>query len=190
MFTLKASHLIDGAIMKTYLNILLISLFLNVGPACAAKEGPRLGVPASAQDIAAWNLTVFPDGKGLPAGKGSAAEGKVVYEQHCASCHGTKGEGGSADELAGAKHGLTEATPDKTVGNYWPYATTLFDFVRRSMPPAAPGSLSNDQLYAVCAYVLHLNGILSETAEMNATTLPQIKMPNREGFMQVDAPKR
>ena len=180
--------------MKTPAYTLLVpatlTLMLVFRPAHAAAEGPRLGQPASPQDIAAWSLTVFPDGKGLPAGKGTAAEGKAVYGQHCASCHGPKGEGGSAEELAGAKHGLTEPVPDKTVGNYWPYATTLFDFVRRSMPPAAPGSLNSDQLYAVCAYLLHINGIIPETAEMNATTLPLVKMPNREGFIKVDAPRQ
>jgi cytochrome c len=152
----------------------------------AGAEGPKLGQPASPQDIAAWNLTVFPDGKGLPAGKGSAAEGKLVFEQHCAACHGNQGKGGSADELAGAKHGLTDHAPDKTIGNYWPYATTLFDFVRRSMPLNAPGTLSNDQLYAVCAYLLHLNGIVSETAVLDAASLAQIKMPNRDGFIRFD----
>jgi len=166
-----------------------LPLLLAVGQACAAPEGPRLGKPASPQDIAAWSLTVFPDGRGLPAGRGTAAEGKAVYERHCAACHGVKGSGGSAEELAGAKHGLADATPDKTIGTYWPYATTLFDFVRRSMPPDAPGSLGNDSLYAVSAYLLHLNGIIPETAEMNAATLSLVKMPNREGFIPVDAPK-
>lgn len=164
-----------------------LALLLAAGPAHAA--GPGLGKPASPQDIAAWNLTVFPDGRGLPAGHGTAAEGKAVYEQQCASCHGPKGAGGSAEELAGARHGLTEAVPDKTIGNYWPYATTLFDFVRRAMPPTAPGALGNDQLYAVCAYLLHVNGLIPETADMNAATLPLVKMPNREGFVPVDAPK-
>ena len=168
----------------------LALILLVFGQSHAASEGPKLGTPASPQDIAAWSLTVFPDGKGLPAGKGTAIEGKAVYEQQCAACHGPRGEGGSADELAGAKHGLNDAVPDKTVGNYWPYATTLFDFVRRSMPPTAPGSLNNDQLYAVSAYVLHLNGIIMEAAEMNATTLPLVKMPNREGFVRVDMPKQ
>ncbi|MDD5036216.1 MAG: cytochrome c [Methylococcaceae bacterium] len=154
----------------------------------AAPEGPRLGTPASPQDIAAWSLNVFPDGKGLPSGRGTAAEGKAVYDRHCAACHGVKGEGGSAEELAGAKHGLTDPHPDKTIGNYWPYTTTLFDFIRRSMPPDAPGSLGNDPLYAVTAYLLHLNGLIGETTEMNADTLPRLKMPNREGFVWVDAP--
>jgi cytochrome c len=164
-------------------------LLSATGPAHAAPEGPKLGQPASPQDIAAWSLTIFPDGKGLPAGRGTAVEGKAVYERQCAACHGIAGTGGSAEELAGAKHGLSSATPDKTIGSYWPYATTLFDFVRRSMPPTAPGSLDANALYAVCAYLLNINGIIAETAEMNATTLPSVKMPNREGFIPVDAPK-
>ena len=155
----------------------------------SAAEGPRLGKPASPEEIAAWNLTVFPDGRGLPSGHGTAAEGKSVYQSHCITCHGANGSGGSGDELAGAKHGLTDANPDKTIGTYWPYATTLFDFVRRSMPPDAPGTLGNDQLYAVSAYLLHLNGIIMETAEMNNISLPKVEMPNREGFFHVDAPK-
>ncbi len=169
---------------------ILTLIFTFTPPAAsAATEGPRLGKSASPQDVASWSLTVFPDGRGLPAGRGTAAEGRSVYEQHCASCHGPKGTGGSAEELAGARRSLTDPTPDKTIGNYWPYATTLFDYVRRSMPPNAPGSLDNNQIYAVCAYLLQLNGIISETAEMNASTLPQVKMPNREGFFPVDAPK-
>jgi len=162
---------------------------LTMAPACAAPEGPKLGKPASPQEIAAWSLTIFPNGKGLPSGRGTAAEGKAVYERHCAACHGPRGAGGSAEELAGGKHGLTDANPDKTIGTYWPYATTLFDFVRRSMPLDAPGSLSNDALYAVCAYLLHINGVIPETAEMTAATLPLVKMPNRDGFIPVNAQK-
>ena len=173
------------------LRTLGLLLILSIAPplASVAAEGPTLGKPASPQEIAAWNLTVYPDGKGLPLGHGSAAEGKQVYERHCASCHGSNGLGGSSEELAGGKHELTDPNPDKTIGTYWPYATTLYDFVRRSMPPNSPGSLSHDQIYAVSAYLLHLNGIIPETAEMNATTLTQVKMPNREGFFRIDAPQ-
>jgi mono/diheme cytochrome c family protein len=155
--------------------------------AYGAAEGPRLGKPATPEEIAAWNLTVYPDGRGLPPGHGNATEGKLVYERFCGSCHGTDGAGGSSGELAGAKHGLTDANPDKTLGTYWPTATTLFDFVRRSMPPDAPGSLSDDQIYAVCAFLLHVNGIIGQSAEMNAATLPEVKMPNRDGFIRVEA---
>ncbi|MBS1212437.1 MAG: uncharacterized protein H6R26_1053 [Proteobacteria bacterium] len=151
-------------------------------------EGPKLGLPATPAEVAAWSMNVFPDGRGLPAGSGTAIEGKLVYDGRCASCHGPAGTGGSAEELAGAQHGLTGPSPDKTVGTYWPYATTIFDFVRRSMPLDAPGSLSNDQIYAVTAYLLNINGIIDERAEISAATLPQVKMPNRDGFVSIDAP--
>ena len=125
----------------------------------------------------------MPDGEGLPAGRGSASEGKVIYEKQCIACHGPKGAGDSADQLAGAQMGLTSEYPEKTIGTYWPYSTTLFDMVRRSMPMTAPGSLSNDQVYAVTAYLLYLNNIIAEEDIMDAETLPQVKMPNRDGFI-------
>lgn len=151
----------------------------------AEKSGPNLGRAASEDLIKNWNIDVFPDGEGLPAGNGNAVTGKRVYEAHCLSCHGVEGEGGSADELAGARHSLTDNPPDKTIGTYWPYATTVFDFTRRAMPLNAPGSLSHDQLYAVTAYLLYLNGIIKETDIINAETLPKVEMPNREGFIQI-----
>lgn len=168
--------------------LLGLSLLALVGGVrAAAQEGPRLGVPAAVADIAAWNMTVYPDGQGLPPGRGNAAEGKAVYQARCERCHGPKGAGGSAEELAG---GTTESLkgphPDKTIGAYWPHATTVFDFVRRSMPLDAPGSLSNDQIYAVTAYLLQINGIIDESSEMNADTLPKVRMPNRDGFVWVE----
>jgi cytochrome c len=107
----------------------------------------------------------------------------VVYEQKCAVCHGAKGVGKPADPLAGGRGTLASKTPLRTVGSYWPHATTLFDYVRRAMPITNPLSLTNDEVYAVSAYVLYLNGIVSEDAQMNAQTLPQVKMPNRDGFI-------
>ncbi|WP_305907203.1 cytochrome c [Methylomarinum sp. Ch1-1] len=147
------------------------------------QQGPGLGRPASEAMVKNWNIDVFPDGVGLPEGRGSAMEGNVVYQRHCQQCHGVEGSGDSADELAGALHGLTDEPPDKTIGTYWPYATTLFDFTRRAMPLTAPGSLTNDQLYAVTAYLLYLNGIIQEREVMNAATLANVKMPNRHGFI-------
>jgi len=153
----------------------------------AESTGPEWGQPASAALIQQWNSDVFPDGEGLPEGNGSAVAGERVYRDHCQSCHGVEGRGGSADELAGARHTLTDNPPDKTIGTYWPYASTVFDFIRRAMPLDAPGSLSNDELYAVTAYLLYLNELIQEKAPMNAKTLPQVKMPNREGFIGIDA---
>jgi mono/diheme cytochrome c family protein len=163
---------------------LLVPGFLN--PVYAdAPQGPHLGQPASKKDIAQWEIGVMPDGEGLPAGKGTAKEGKLVYEKYCISCHGPEGSGGSADQLAGATMGLTSEYPEKTIGTYWPYATTLFDMTRRSMPMEAPGTLSSDEVYAVTAYMLYLNRIIGENDEMNAKTLPGVKMPNRDGFINV-----
>ena len=129
--------------------------------------------------------SVMPDGEGLPAGSGSVAEGKKVYQGQCLSCHGPLGQGASADQLAGAKMALTDDWPEKTVGNYWPYATTLFDFTRRSMPMQRPGSLSNDEVYAVTAYVLYLNAIIEKDSVLDAKSLLKVKMPNQNGFIDI-----
>ncbi len=161
----------------------VLSLSLLFVPAVQADKTPNLGKTASKATVDKWNLDIFPDGEGLPEGKGNAVYGKKVYQQYCQSCHGIEGTGNTADELAGAKHGLTDNPPDKTIGTYWPYATTVFDFTRRSMPLNNPGSLSNNQLYAVTAYLLYLNGIIGEKDLMNADTLPEVKMPNRDGFV-------
>lgn len=152
-----------------------------------AAETYGLGRPAAPNEIAAWNIDVRSDGQGLPLGEGSVADGRKTYADACAACHGEKGQGGAAPALAGGIGTLTTAKPVKTVGSYWPYATTLFDYVRRAMPFNAPQSLSNDELYAVSAYVLYLNGILPETASLNADNLARVLMPNRDGFFSVDA---
>ena len=163
---------------------LLILSFLK--PVFAGEsQGPHLGQPVSKKEIAPWEIGIMPDGEGLPKGKGTAKEGRVVYEKYCISCHGPEGSGGTADALAGATMGLTSDYPEKTIGTYWPYATTLFDMTRRSMPMQVPGTLSNDEVYAVTAYLLYLNHIIGEKDQMNAKTLPQVKMPNRSGFINV-----
>nr|WP_273284868.1 cytochrome c [Methylibium petroleiphilum] len=155
--------------------------------AAEALQAPRLGRPVDAQEVARWDLSVFPDGRGLPAGRGNAVEGAVLFRQHCAACHGAGGRGASAEELAGGTEPLTSPTPDKTIGLYWPYATTVFDFVRRAKPMTAPGTLSADEVYALTAYLLYANGLLGEADEMNARTLPKLRMPNRDGFIGIDA---
>lgn len=153
--------------------------------ALAIEKGPNLGKRASAKLIKQWDLDIFPNGKGLPKGQGNTTAGKKVYTKHCVSCHGVDGTGNSADELAGAAHSLTDNPPDKTIGTYWPYATTLFDFTRRSMPLYAPGILTNNEVYAVTAYLLYLNGIIDKDKIINANTLPKVKMPNRNGFINI-----
>ena len=152
-----------------------------------ATAGPHLGKPVTAEDIAAWNISIYPDGQGLPPGNGTAAKGKALFAQKCAACHGIEGIGGTADELAGGTAPLNSEYPDKNIGTYWPYATTVFDFTRRAMPMDAPGSLTDDETYAITAYLLYRNGIIGENAEMNAETLPKVTMPNRDGFIWIDA---
>jgi cytochrome c len=160
--------------------------------ACAAQapsRQPAFGAAVSAEEIARWDISIPPSGAGLPKGGGSARQGLQVYEQKCMACHGAKGAGKPADPLAGGIGLLASKAPLRTVGSYWPYATTLFDYVRRAMPITNPLSLSDDEVYAVSAYVLFLNGIVGEDAVMNAQTLPQVKMPNRDGFVS-DWPPR
>lgn len=142
-------------------------------------------VPGQAQ-LAAWNIDVQPDGKNLPAGSGSVAQGRTLYAQACASCHGQQGEGKPMDRLVGGKGTLATAAPVKTVGSYWPYATSVYDYIHRAMPFNAPGTLSPAEAYAATAYVLYMNGIIPENAVMDARTLPRVQMPNRDGFIGPD----
>lgn len=132
-------------------------------------------------------MHVFPDGTGLPAGAGSVETGAALFAEKCASCHGSKGEGATAEELVGLPSPPSPGHPAKTIGAYWPYATTLFDFIRRSKPPAAPQSLSANDVYALVAFLLHANGVIPALATMDQTTLPAVKMPNRDGFQRIDA---
>jgi cytochrome c len=130
-----------------------------------------------------WDIDVRPDGTGLPQGSGTAAHGKDVYAQNCEACHGPNGQGGLKDRLVGGLGTLATDKPVKTVGSYWPYATTLFDYIRRAMPYPTPGALSTDDTYAVAAYILNLNGLLPDDGKLDNDSLPKIKMPNRDGFL-------
>ena len=177
------ARLRESLLLPVVLICALISTFAHAADRLAA---PHLGKPMTAGEAAKWDLSVFPDGKGLPEGKGTAADGKSIFVTQCASCHGDGGRGATAEELVAEPQPLTEAGASKAIGPYWPYATTPFDFIRRSMPAGAPGSLSSDDVYAVTAYLLAANGVISETDEMNATTLPAVKMPNRDGFDWID----
>jgi cytochrome c len=138
-------------------------------------------------------VSPLPDGRGLPQGSGSVLEGKSVYQQQCASCHGEKLTGGIGDRLIGGRGTLvndeTTKAPVKTVESYWPYATTLFDYIKRAMPMMAPGSLGDSQVYALTAYILSQANIVSEDAIMSAETLPKVEMPNRDGFIPDHRPE-
>ena len=168
---------------------ILISVLTAAGINLAAAEtlkAPKLGQAAAPESVVAWDISVFPDGEGLPDGQGSVMEGEKVYQQQCLACHGEGGLGTAVgDQLAGAQMALTSDYPEQTIGSYWPYATTLFDVIRRSMPMTAPGSLSNDDVYAVTSYLLYLNNLVDKEAVMNKTTLPEVKMPNEAGFIDV-----
>ncbi len=149
-------------------------------------QAVSLGKPLSEEVIAAADLSITPDGTNLPAGSGTPAQGKIVFAKKCAVCHGPEGkwrEGLAKPPLVGGIGTLKSDKPVQTVGSFWPYATTLFDYVRRAMPLNAPLSLSDDEVYAVSAYILSLNGIIKENAVIDAKSLLKVEMPNRSGFV-------
>jgi S-disulfanyl-L-cysteine oxidoreductase SoxD len=155
----------------------------------------HLGRTPTAEEIRAWDITIPPDGKGLPPGSGTATEGEAVYAARCESCHGEKGQSPKYDPkatqrtiLVGGRGSLDTDEPVKTIGSYWPYATTLWSYINRSQPFDEPGSLTAAEVYAVTAYLLHLNGIIGQSDVLDARTLPTVKMPNRDGFVSDPRP--
>lgn len=145
------------------------------------------GTPATAEQIAGWDIDIAPDGTGLPPGSGSVQQGEALFAKLGAKCHGAKGDGtDAAPPLVGGQGTLATDHPVKTVGSYWPYATTLFDYIRRAMPADNPQSLAPDEVYALCAYILNLNGIVPANVVMDAHSLPQVVMPNHAGFTSPD----
>lgn len=168
---------------NTSLRSVVASVAMLAGVHAAAQQGPGLGQPISAADLAPWDISIQPDGAGLPAGSGRAAAGAAIYSVKCIACHGEKGAGQPNDRLVGGQGTLTELAQVRTIGSYWPNATTVFDYIRRAMPFQAPQSLTNDEVYALTAYLLALNGIIREDDEMNARTLARVQMPNRDGFV-------
>jgi cytochrome c len=164
---------------------LILTLTLAAGAAFAESPGPNLGKPISEQDIKAWDIAVLPDGTNLPPGSGTPAQGAKIFAEQCSACHGENGKGGVAPfypALVGGEplgNGIDVA---KTIGNYYAYATTIFDYTRRAMPFNAPSSLTDDQVYALTAYILALNKLIGENDVIDAKTLPQVKMPNRDNF--------
>ena len=150
----------------------------------AFGQSPNLGKPITPEDLAAWDISIGPDGAGLPPGSGTVTQGEAVFMAKCQACHGAKGAGQPNDRLVGGQGSLPGDKPAiKTVGSFWPYATTLFDYVRRAMPYVQSKSLSPNETYAVVAYILNLNGVIGDTDVINAQTLPSVKMPNRDGFI-------
>jgi cytochrome c len=165
--------------------LLLAAALLAIAGAARAQEKPRFGVLAAPEEIAPWDITVEPDGGGLPPGSGTARQGAAVYAAKCQSCHGENGTGGPATRLAGVKGTIGAKTARiKTIGTFWPYATTIFDYVYTAMPFQRTKSLTHDETYAVTAYLLYLNGIIGENDVIDADTLPKVKMPNRDYFVQ------
>ena len=170
--------------MFTHSHLLAAASVLAVVSNAALAENPNLGRIAAPEEIASWDISIGPDGAGLPPGSGTPKQGEAVYTAKCLVCHGEKGAGKPNDSLVGGHGTLAgDQPPVKTVGSFWPYATTLFDYVRRAMPLNESKSLTNDEVYAVVAYLLQLNGIISEGETINAHTLPKVPMPNREGFV-------
>jgi S-disulfanyl-L-cysteine oxidoreductase SoxD len=159
----------------------IVAILAGVG--ARAGEPYGFGRPATPQEIAGWDIDVSPSGAGLPPGRGDVRQGEAIFATKCAVCHGAHGEGKPMDPLVGGIGTIRDKKPEKTVGSFWPFATTLFDFVRRAMPLNAPQSLTADEVYAVSAYVLFLNGIVAQDATLDAGTLAKIKMPNRDGFV-------
>ena len=162
---------------------LVFVILLSNGLSNDASAQQNGGEPIAEAQLSELDLIVEPDGSGLPNGSGSAIEGKNVYDKYCQTCHGALGEGATASlRLAGGDMHSTTA-PIKTVGSYWPHATTLFDYIRRAMPTTAPKSLTNQEVYQVTAYILFLSDIIAEDFVIDNKTLPAIVMPNRDGFI-------
>jgi cytochrome c len=171
--------------MSKTLLLAAAGLSLAAGAAFAA-DAPKFGKPITESDASAWDISIAPDGKGLPAGSGTPAQGAALYAQKCAACHAAMGEGGLGPRLVGGGGTLkAPAQPVQTVGSYWPYATMVFDYIRRAMPYAQPKSLSNDEVYAAVAYILSINGIIKDTDVMNKDTIMKVQMPNRDGFVNL-----
>ncbi len=178
--------------MRTHRIVLLAAALTLISSSSAVlAAGPNLGKSISSADLAPWDIDIEPDGAGLPAGSGTADQGASVFADQCSACHGEGGKG-AATTTGGApaappvvsdvkRNGIDDTT--LTIANYWPYATTLFDYIRRSMPWTSPRSLTDDQVYALTAYILAQNKLIDARQVMNAQTLPQVPMPNRNGFI-------
>jgi len=163
--------------------MLFLALAIAFGAGGALAQTPKLGKPVSEADIAAWDISAMPDGTGLPPGSGTPAQGAKIYVEKCGACHGENGTGKPFAALVGGAPLTSGIETPKTIANFWGYSTIVFDFIRRAMPFQLPRTLTNDEVYALTAYILALNKIIDDKDVMNAETLPKVKMPNRDGFM-------
>jgi mono/diheme cytochrome c family protein len=163
---------------------LAVALTCLIGTPHASAQSPTFGLghTPKAEEVKAIDIDITPDGRGLPPGSGTASAGKDVYTRRCETCHGPTGKEGPQDVLVGGKGSLATTKPQKTIGSYWPYATTLWDYIRRAMPFDHPGTLTPDEIYGTTAYLLFLNGIVGEHDVVDQATLPKVEMPNRNGF--------
>jgi len=171
--------------MSTFRTLAVLAVVAAAGAAMAV-ENPRLGKPLSEADIKAWDIAILPDGTNLPPGSGTAVQGAKVYAEKCVSCHAEGAKGGGAPgagPLVGGEPISNGIDTPKTIANYYAYATTVFDYIRRAMPYNMPMSLTNDEVYALTAYILALNKLVGENDVIDAKTLPQVKMPNRDNYM-------
>jgi hypothetical protein len=159
-----------------------VILTLALSARVAFAQAPNLGKPVSPADIASWDINILPDGSGLPPGSGTPAEGARIYAAKCSACHGPEGKGATSARLVGGEL-IKNMESEKTIANFWPYATTLFDYIRRAMPWRQPRSLTNEEVYALTAYILSLNKLIGDNDTINAQTLPKVRMPNRDGFI-------
>ena len=162
-----------------------LNAVMLLGAVMLTAQSPKYGVgqPLTPEQIRALGAAIAPDGTGLPEGSGTVAAGREVFVASCVRCHGDKGAGEIGPALAGGQGTLRTAKPLKTVGSFWPYATTLWDYINRAMPFDKPGLLKPPEIYAVTAYILNLNGIIEDNQIMDAKSLPRVKMPNRDGFV-------
>ena len=163
--------------------IFTASLLLAIMTGASLAETPNLGKPIDEAAIAAWDISILPDGTGLPKGSGTPAQGAAIYAEKCAACHGDNGKGGLAAALVDDRQIIGISAAQKTIKNFWPYSTTIFDFVRRAMPAQMPHSLTDDEVYALTAYILAGNKLIGASDMMDAQTLPKVKMPNRDNFI-------
>ena len=159
------------------------SLLLAMMTNASLAETPNLGKPIDEAAIAAWDISILPDGTGLPKGSGTPSQGAPIFAEKCAACHGDNGKGGEAAAVVSDRELAGISAAQKTIRNFWPYSTTIFDFIRRAMPAQMPHSLTDDEVYALTAYILAGNKLIGANDTMDAQSLPKVKMPNRDNFI-------